>query len=447
MVLSSIAVLGFVVLTGCPANASPPSADLSAEELAVVSTESAGKWGLPVIDISPDGEHLLLYRETGDAGEFIIRSRSEGNGDAERRVRFDPNGHSIHWNSLSWSPDSRRVAFTENYQTYFLEPDIWVLDVVAGTVKNMTDDGVRGQDWARDPEDADHDLDILPTWRSEDELYFIRGAQGAEGYRYAPHVSSLSVDDADVNEQWRIPGQEAQFISSFHLVGDQNVIMYDVLREDQGSAAGIWRMNKGDEPAQLLPPDDELGPPGIASLCPAGRYAVAYYPRSIGNPDMHGPFLLLDIEEGRTAEITRPTEDPDFPAWDETEPQHDDPEEAADPDDRRYYVIRNATFSPDASKLIYTATDMQAAEHVLVVRDLEGGGAPNVLQRLEITHDDTYASIGNHHPAPPASGLRWRRDDTILIDSTGSHVLVLEIGEDPQDAEDPEDPEDGQEPD
>ena len=45
------------------------------------------------------------------------------------------------WESIRWSPDSRYLAFTENFFRRFTEPDIWVLDTTTWNVTDITDDG------------------------------------------------------------------------------------------------------------------------------------------------------------------------------------------------------------------------------------------------------------------------------------------------------------------
>jgi WD40-like Beta Propeller Repeat len=71
-----------------------------------------------------------------------------------------------------WSPDSRRVLFTESFFDMFRESDLWQLEATTGEYTNLTDDGIdRMRIGDEDPATL---IDYLPTFSPSGELYFFR---------------------------------------------------------------------------------------------------------------------------------------------------------------------------------------------------------------------------------------------------------------------------------
>lgn len=72
---------------------------------------------------------------------------------------------------LYWSPDSRYIAFHENFIQYFLDSDIWLFDVEAREYIHLTDDNYYDDAISNDG----IPIDILPVWDPTDgDLYFFR---------------------------------------------------------------------------------------------------------------------------------------------------------------------------------------------------------------------------------------------------------------------------------
>lgn len=74
--------------------------------------------------------------------------------------------------TLAWSPDGTRIAFSADVFREFAEGDIWVFDVAGRTFTNRTDDGVAQLTTDIDPATR---LDYAPTWdAATGALYFVR---------------------------------------------------------------------------------------------------------------------------------------------------------------------------------------------------------------------------------------------------------------------------------
>lgn len=81
-------------------------------------------------------------------------------------------------NPLVWSPDSKYLAFTENFFIQLREPDIWLFDLEAGMFFNRTDDG-QIREIIRPPEGGrPRYIDTMPTWHPiTGDLYFFRSVE------------------------------------------------------------------------------------------------------------------------------------------------------------------------------------------------------------------------------------------------------------------------------
>lgn len=105
-----------------------------------------------------DGQRLCVYAITG--GTPVCST-----GD----VRVPPDRSSVRW-----SPDSTRLAFTEDFPLRLVDADIWVMDAASGTLHNLTDDGVMGRISFSDSTLAGP-LDVAPQWSPDGtRIIFVR---------------------------------------------------------------------------------------------------------------------------------------------------------------------------------------------------------------------------------------------------------------------------------
>jgi dipeptidyl aminopeptidase/acylaminoacyl peptidase len=91
------------------------------------------------IALSPDGEKIALTtREEiciyGSNGQQIVCSAKLPN------VVFPFRSSQIDANSLTFSPDGKFVAFTENFYLFLDEPDIYLMNTTTGQITNLTPD-------------------------------------------------------------------------------------------------------------------------------------------------------------------------------------------------------------------------------------------------------------------------------------------------------------------
>lgn len=119
--------------------------------------------------ISPDGRHLL-----GHVGGKLCVFDSNGAHQvcADAQVSADIT-------YATWSPDSTKITFTDDFYKAFHEPDIWTMDAGTGKATDLTDDGVTKAQLGGQP-DPKTQFDLFPSWSPDSRS--IRFARQAGGY-------------------------------------------------------------------------------------------------------------------------------------------------------------------------------------------------------------------------------------------------------------------------
>ena len=166
--------------------------------------------------ISPDGAQMVYAKTEGrfwnTTGNICVHTFANADKTCYEVPKDQYYGYMY---SFVWSPDSTKVAFTENPIQLGYESDIWVFDAADGSMTNLTDDGVVGS-WAAAEPDS-YVLDYLPMWdESTGDLYFWRSVPSG----------NLSISF----ELMKIPadGGEAEFVQDVSDALDGMVMTWDI---------------------------------------------------------------------------------------------------------------------------------------------------------------------------------------------------------------------------
>ena len=168
----------FALVAGCSTSTHGSGAQqIDVAKVKIAATVPIPVHGLTVL--SPDGRKVL----NAGAGEGVCAVDVDGGKkvclDAAAKVAFDPL-------YATWSPDSTRIAFTDDYFRDFHEPDIWVMDASTGKATDLTDDGVvKNPIQNTDPKEQ---LDLFPSWSADGKK--IRFAR-----RPDPHDEQIEIDE------------------------------------------------------------------------------------------------------------------------------------------------------------------------------------------------------------------------------------------------------------
>jgi dipeptidyl aminopeptidase/acylaminoacyl peptidase len=343
-----------------------PSAALAQE------SSPAATGGLRVVDqqfvripdgealaLSPDGRSLAVWSRAGEEPAICAFDAATL---TESRCATTPR-ISIAADSVAWSPDGTRLAFTESALREARESDIWVADFDTGTATDLTDDGVAKLLGAP----AGTPLDLAPAWSPDGtELAVSRTVKTGEDAEGEDIVQTalfrIPAAGGEPREVVKVADVRVAVPAGVRWLPNGN-ILYSVDMVSSDPANGVWTVApEGGAPRQIVRTDDVDARSMIVVDVSAHDLAL-YLDPGIG-------FGFLDLGTGQTQRVKLSAV-----------------EERASA----------AAFSPDGTRLLI------ASGKQLVVRDLATSAeqALGVLEQPVATYD--YRS-----------GLIWAANDLVF---------------------------------
>lgn len=283
--------------------------------------------------------------------------------------------------TVRWSPDSRYLAFHENFFQMFIDPDIWVWDTQTGELRDLTDDG---QDRSLLTSDTWKNIDTMPDWLPDGRTLFLRYSR-VNGETLPPDIYAIEPSGSGLTKLGTIHTTDPISIYGLSTAGDK--LVYNYFPAGESDNRGIWVSNLDGSDAEMIAATDREQPVTGVESSADGRYVML-----LTTPiqfDSRAPedswVRILDIETGETTLI--------------------------DPD---HYVV-GAGWSPTGSALVYIVNNQEMPDE----NGLYITGAPGEAGRLLLAGDFNLPSIGRWQT------LTWGANNTILLSRAPFEGIVL----------------------
>jgi hypothetical protein len=369
--------------------AMPPSADTDAEQLSVSAEREIVFRSGRVHSISPDGRYLL-FSDAASIGLYSIEN------DEVLQTHSFLGGLSAPA-SVSWSPRSDRVLFTENFFVFFKEPDIHEI-LINGEIRNRTNDGATQLSFGREAPEGTQ-IDVTPVYLKDGRSILFQRLGSPPRYQARFAVQDGERKQVDfispvidtlpsiVTLDWDYRNGRAYYT---HMSGRKNE------RKN-----GIWRFSPDTGPEQLVSSvEHDISLIVFKEVSFNGDNILAFLPdRYIEPMQSQSPFVLIDSDTG------------DF-------------EELFHRQGRTSHRILNAVFSPEGTHIAYVFAKQDGTGTILAVKDLLSGSS-----RVLRVFDDPRAGRAEDGPMLTNHGLQWSLNDTLFVirgDGKGCHIVGLE---------------------
>ncbi len=386
--LTSCAVLMITLLAGCGSGGAvsipaPPSASKAATELNVSAQRDLKIDNTQIISLSPDGKWLAALR---DRSACIIAVDTLAD-----KVCAEMTTGPLDSRSFVWSPDSQRLAFTEDLLRYMYESDIWMLSVDNGQLTDLTPDGIFGS-VLKLPQDSATTLDSMPGWSPDSQTLIFSRSDRANG---STTLYRISVKGGSPEKILDIAGSGPIAVWYGPRWLGNGKIVYTINHPKQSEPTnGIWLADSnGQNAKQLLAPDQQLGAPFLADVSATGDRAMVFYSGAFQYAAHTNVsyWALLDLTSGQTVPLKPAAE---------------------------FLYVANATFSPDGSKIIYiyrTADNQTQA----MVRGVQSGTDSSLLTQAAPLGTTTNSTV---------QGLDWANNDTVYAAAAPGAGTLLTLG-------------------
>lgn len=375
-----------------PPATSTPLPQPDAENLQVVARrEVVVEVGSRILSLSPDGGSLLVWKKPG---VLCINDAAS----AKEKLCAKLKSRKIDLRSVAWSPDSARVAYTENVYQYLYESDIWVMEVETGKLTNLTDDEVEGNFLEPESSAKKAQLDAIPAWSPDGKtLVFARTA----GPRRETALYTVPAVGGKPKKLVTVAREEPFTVWYNMRWSDDGQHIYYAVRhvQKENPENGIWVVRSdGRDPRQLLRSDPERDIPLLIGMWAGGSKAVVYY-EAAAYTYASGTINLWEVVDLRTGAARPVREAPK----DTSQPRGPD----------------NVVLSPDGFTLLYVERTAGGARR-LIARNV-AGGSDRVL--LTDQGEGYFGAYGGN-----ALGLAWAENNSVYVGVAPGSGILLRLG-------------------
>ncbi len=364
----------------------PPSADIPASRL---KRSEFSMFSMPISSISPNGTRAISTDK-----EFLyvydIALLKELYRIPVGEAKIDPG-------TIVWSNDSSKIAGTENFFMFMMEPDIHLFDLSDGTYINLTDDHttktlIYGGYAA---------IDITPCWVGRDGNLLFQRIIKTDGFK-----CDLILYDFESNEPVTLYENIASLPALINIIPSQTngkLYLSFLYPERFDKKSGIWQFDLAN--GQLTPIEGLSGSrktPILYDVSFNGRYLLIQYPVNLNSSGrLNDPeipvFTVYDTSTGEERALLELSEE--------------------------YSQPQNAAFSPDGNHILYVYSGFDKEKTGAAIQDTEGSA-----EKIIYSCDDRTLGLVFPSTASYNTGTAWSINDTIfLARETGQEAVFIQI--------------------
>lgn len=346
-----------------------------------------------ILSLSPDGR-LLAARGTAPwARELCVYEVATQTEQAcadleERQLRLSDE-------SVVWSPDSTRIAFSEDTRL-FVDGDLWVMDVATAELTNLTEDGYEGGLFPDDSEQPDGpiNVDVLPAWAPDGRSIAFLRSPFEDGVSDGSEIASVDLASGEVSTLTSLSPDLALGVKLGPVwAPDGRRLYYSVAMPSQDDLNGVWAYDPATgDTRQILSNDAENGPPLLVEVATTGATGLVVYPFLQNRlPPGNDAFRLLDLDTNTVSAL--------------------DPSTDRSPSS----FTTAATFSPDGAQVLYGIAGPELVQ--FFVRAVADGKSQPVAPGVE--GQPFVSALG---------GVFWASDGSAFVATELDEGVVLDLG-------------------
>lgn len=353
-----------------------------------------------IISLSPDGTMLVAAKPAMDYDHGQLCTYEVATLAERACADLSVLDAGLRIEDVVWSPDSSKVAFSEQTLVYFKDGDIWIMDAATGALTNFTDEGVRGPVPILSSKNADVAeilLDVNPAWSPDGQSLAFSRSVWRDGDFHGNEIAiqPLGGDSAKTIVQVNTDSPGIVYFG-IHWQVDGSRLFYNVgnLNADNPDN-GIWVVDAGGQNAHQVAgtTDPDLSYPVAVQVSPDGKTILGYYVIAANTNATRGPFYaLIDVASGQAKPLT-----------------------VLDPNAPEQAFVSLATLSPDGSKVLYVSR-LTDPEYQVFVRDVAGDEETRLSDGLPRAF-----TIGN------AMIPTWATDGSVFMNSDLGKGTLLRL--------------------
>lgn len=348
-----------------------------------------------VMVASPDGRQVAIV----SSDSLCVYRVTTG----QRRACVDVEGSNIvaiDPNSVTWSPDTKYVAFSEAFAAtddQSVESDIWRFDPDEKDVVDLTADQMVGPIGDLQAAGESFNADTGPAWSPDgSQIYFQRSIWN--GSTWTTVIEGMAADGSGAFQVVKVDDGAAGAVPSGTLVVTDDG--YVVFTRDRGNPTdpgnGIWQVSiAGSTIDQLFaPPAGSAAVPRLASISPDGSsFLLVLIPGGNDGGTAVPTFGLVDRESGVVTLLVR----------------------TASTDALNGRAVA-AAYSPDGGSIVYLWESAPGAPRELIRRSLLNGSEVVVA-----------SGIPASAASPNGVGIFWAAGGPLVVAAGDTDPAVIRI--------------------